>query len=363
MELQKSYLKKKDCVIKGKVPKKTHESKSPRSEPSSPMMERKTSSPKDIKNILIKSFINNESKDILVPEIVNVQPEIPKEVQEFKCQFMILKTGKICGMKLKDGKCRYRHPQPANIEIEQDINKDDKCPCIIQSGINKGKKCGNPIKENGKCARHQKTCIGEEGQQILEEKEEIKEIALNEFDVQQDKKCPCIIQSGPLKGRICGKPIKEAGKCMKHQRKCESKKGSPVKIIQETIEIKIDEECPCIIKNGPKRGQLCGKPIKENGKCRYHQNTCERPEETVQTIQTVQPVPIVEQVIQEQILEPIQEPQQDDIEEPDEPAPEDVWQVVNVSEEELHSILDNIQIRNIDMEQLERVNEAVLSCF
>lgn len=90
------------------------------------------------------------------------------------------------------------------------VPKPQGCPCILQTGKNKGQRCGKNISENGHCKIHQKKCI---------EPQTVPIQPLIQPDI--ELRCPCILQSGKNKGQPCGKDlIAGTTHCRFHQKKC-----------------------------------------------------------------------------------------------------------------------------------------------
>ena len=88
-------------------------------------------------------------------------------------------------------------------------------------------------------------------------------------------------------------------------------------------------------------GKRCGKPIKENGRCRFHLRKCEPIEEKK------------EEEVKEELV---------NIEE-DNPEPIEVWSVENINEDELVNILENLEISDINVEQLHLLETEINNCF
>ena len=102
-------------------------------------------------------------------------------------------------------------------------------------------------------------------------------------------KCPCVIQSGKRKGEVCGKSISNNGKCSMHQKTCvppkspehqpspRPKSKTPERPVSPTRTPKQPSKCPCIIQSGKRKGEVCGRNIKKNGKCSFHITSCIEP--------------------------------------------------------------------------------------
>ena len=94
-------------------------------------------------------------------------------------------------------------------------------------------------------------------------------------------KCSFLLQSGTRKGQPCGRPVKEGGFCGVHQKK------------PEITNISDPSKCNCLILSGARKGQICGRTAKENGLCAIHLKSCPSrlpTEPTQQPAQIVQPV-------------------------------------------------------------------------
>ena len=145
--------------------------------------------------------------------------------------------------------------------------KPDICQCIIQNGENKGKVCGGKLVQGtDRCYRHQKKCITTAA---IEKKKE--PVIIQEQKIGEDQ-CPCIIQTGQNKGKPCLQKIFEDGKCKRHINKKCILPTVPTK--EKEKEEVIVEKCPCIIQSGTRKGEFCMGKIFKDGKCSKHQRTC-----------------------------------------------------------------------------------------
>ena len=124
--------------------------------------------------------------------------------------------------------------------------------------------------------------------------------------------------------------------------------------------------CPCIIKAGPKKGSRCTSKITnvKTGTCGRHKNEC------IREIHEEKEVPLIEektiQIVDVEIPKAVFE-EEGEIKEVEiyaEKSLEDDWETVQVTEEELFSILENkVDIRNIDVEQMNFVLNEVNRCI
>lgn len=129
------------------------------------------------------------------------------------------------------------------------------CSCILQGGSRKGQICGKIIKANGRCGMHQQKCI-----QVEEMLVEVQP----PMQVVPPGTCGCILQGGTRKGQVCGKPTKSNGRCGTHQQKCVE--SVPIEVPPAVI-----STCGAIIQSGSRSGQPCGKPANFDGFCKTHQ--------------------------------------------------------------------------------------------
>ena len=92
--------------------------------------------------------------------------------------------------------------------------------------------------------------------------------------------CSAVLVSGERKGNVCRKPVKNNGMCATHAKK-HSEKYLDKLVEQSAISclaaMKLEEKkplftsgCSSILKTGKNKGQLCGKAIKTDGKCTIH---------------------------------------------------------------------------------------------
>ena len=181
--------------------------------------------------------------------------------------------------------------------LEEKCTIVETCSCIIVGKDKSERLCGRPVKENGVCGLHKKKCVreGEEepspkprepspkqrepspkrrepspkrrepSPKPREPSPKRREPSKKVIDKPpKGKKCICIIRS-KKKGepdKVCGRPIKENGRCGIHQKTCNT--------------IAVPSTCPCIV---IKTNKVCGRKVKANGKCHFHQKTCKIPEE------------------------------------------------------------------------------------
>ena len=136
------------------------------------------------------------------------------------------------------------------------------CKCLIQSGARKGELCGRAVAQGSeRCNLHKTTCILPEQQ-------------VEQPPIPQESKCMCIIQSGKQKGAICGRPVKQNGRCNVHKTTCvvgeEQLSEPPIR----PPPIPQESKCMCIIQSGKQKGAICGRPVKQNGRCNVHKTTC-----------------------------------------------------------------------------------------
>lgn len=83
--------------------------------------------------------------------------------------------------------------------------------------------------------------------------------------------CSAVLISGERKGNTCGKPVKNNGMCTTHAKKHD-------KLVEQSVisclaAMKLEKSsttCSSILKTGKNKGQLCGKAIKKDGKCTIH---------------------------------------------------------------------------------------------
>ena len=261
---------------------------------------------------------------------------------------------------------RNNPPQPQLPEEEHKEHKEEPqplesgCPCILATGKDKGKRCGRKIFNDGKCKIHQKTCLP-----LSEQPQQPQQPPIQEPQPQPlGSGCPCMLATGKDKGKQCGRKIFNDGKCKIHQKTClplserpqsrlpiedkeDKEEPQPVEF-QEPEPVRIEPEiirdvlgCPCKLLSGVNMGKRCGKPIKEDGKCRFHLRKCEPVEEKK------------EEEIKEEVV---------NIEE-DNPEPIEVWSVENINEDELVSILENLEISDINVEQLHLLETEINNCF
>jgi len=178
--------------------------------------------------------------------------------------------------------------------------------------------------------------------------------------------CVCILQSGARKGQECGKPVKENNRCGTHQKKC----VEPEKVVKISEPMK----CPCIIQSGSRKGQVCGKTVVANTeRCKSHQHTCVLPvsepelepePETVKPSEPVEPLepePVVQGQLDPDQYEESKEPIEPII--PPEPIEMTNWTVVQITEKELLKLLENTPITDIDTEQMNILENEILKCF
>lgn len=179
--------------------------------------------------------------------------------------------------------------------IQQDINK---CPCIIVSKGGEKKVCGRPAKNNGRCGIHRTKCTGVD----IEVKDEIKrpERPAAVF-AEHSTTCPCIIVSRKVgeQQRVCGRKIKENGRCGIHKTTCmlpgqqESKQ-----VEQEERKMASQLKCTCLIK---KTGQPCGRPVVSGtNRCSRHQKKCLKVAIIARPLEVPKVSPVVQPLIDEE---------------------------------------------------------------
>jgi hypothetical protein len=139
-----------------------------------------------------------------------------------KCPY-VLQTGKnkgqVCGKNASEqGYCKlhFKKLNPSD-EIPERKQYEGGCPCVLQSGKYKGETCGKKISENGFCKVHQKKCIQPDTVPI----QLIEQPTIRLESQPSQTKCPCVLQSGKNKGLVCGKePTKGSLYCRFHQKTC-----------------------------------------------------------------------------------------------------------------------------------------------
>ena len=301
------------------------------------------------------------------------------------CPYILLtgkNKGQVCGKTISEnGFCKLHAKKMNEVSVS--------CPFILLKGKNKGQECGKKTDESGYCKMHNPNQTEQPNQPeqppIIQS-----EIPLNE------NKCPCILQSGEKKGQVCGKNISQNGFCKIHQKKCVQPSTLAIQPLQQPV---FETKCPCVLQSGKNKGQSCGKePIVGSKYCRFHQKTCVEPVKPVEPVGPVEPVfieekedigfvsgPTFEELEQEiSPKSPLAElsdgadsmgdsiePEQP--EQPEQPEPEpiieeeilkqDEWQRFQVSEEELQQIISNVQIKNIDIVQLNVLENEIMKCF
>jgi hypothetical protein len=152
---------------------------------------------------------------------------------------------------------------------------EERCVCIVTTKNKEKKICGNKAKYDGRCGIHRNKCIVPVV--VEEEKKAAPDVPVPQkrivdaeiTEVKEEGKCPCIIVSRKIgvQPKVCGRKIKENGKCGIHQRTCN---------LPETVSEAPAQEgapkpatCAQIIK---KTGKVCGRPtVKGSDKCARHQ--------------------------------------------------------------------------------------------
>ena len=113
-------------------------------------------------------------------------------------------------------------------------------------------------------------------------------------EIVDEDTCPCIIQSGVRKGQMCGKVLKEGTlACGLHQKSCQSMAvvvpiKETKKIHAEEVKIQVQgDTCPCLIQTGARRGQACGVRLQAGMlRCVRHSKTkCVMPAATIPEVE------------------------------------------------------------------------------
>ena len=119
------------------------------------------------------------------PEVVVsvlLEPVVPAQQDNGKCKCILQggkSKGKECGRKVTANGCcgihqnkcvkPVREPSPSPVRAQQSVpqvveviiplpSESTTCPCLIQSGKNKGNICGKKVKAHGRCGIHQNKC-------------------------------------------------------------------------------------------------------------------------------------------------------------------------------------------------------------
>lgn len=239
--------------------------------------------------------------------------------------------------------------QNSEDQIREDVQKalnEGLCPCIIKKPSG-NKVCFRKPKDGGRCGFHRVTCHKPEpSESKLSEEPAANKPVVTENELEQEVKkaidenrCPCIVFTRKREKKVCGNKAKANGKCGIHQTKCNPPDVIPKKrkiVIPETpepqiVEVKVEEvsnkTCPCILTSRKKAGEplrICGKKVKENGRCGIHQKKCELP-----------PKPAVPEVPSE---EPLQE---------------------NELAEELDALLEEIPVEVKEVKQTEPLKDIL----
>lgn len=112
-------------------------------------------------------------------------------------------------------------PLPAK-EKRAPSSTKEKCPCIVVTRQGEKRVCGNAVKKNGVCGIHAKKCNLPEGAPIARPSLQPTIIEFEEKKVEEEGRCECIIRARKKgeKDRVCGRPIKKNGRCNIHQKTC-----------------------------------------------------------------------------------------------------------------------------------------------
>ena len=263
-------------------------------------------------------------------------------------------------------------------QIPPQVVEISGCPCIISSGKNKGKVCGRKIKEDGKCGFHQSTCVRpqappqeppvREAPRVLPQEPPTREAPQVLPQEPPTREAPRVLPSPPL-------PKPQPQEPRVHRRQEEVK----VEIVES------DTRCPCIIKKKGQPDKVCGRKIKQGGRCGVHyQKKCNLPPvvEVVQEApQPKEKSPALDQDLQ-QLAEDIEADMEEqvnvveirrDLDKATSAIPatrpiipvieEEGWVIKEQTQKQLLEHITKLTSKSVNLTELSRIEEQIIQCL
>ena len=140
---------------------------------------------------------------------------------------------------------------------EEDENDEDTANIMAGLAVFMAKRFKLNAHEVAKAIDHYKT-------NILEEENPY---PIADFVKQEKNSCDHVFtrnSKNHKQGDVCGEPVKKDGKCSTHSKPASGSSSSSSSSQEEKA------SCDHKLTSGKRSGELCGKPVKENGKCGLH---------------------------------------------------------------------------------------------